>query len=377
MQKIGRTVGVAALSLAFGALGGAGMFYVMETGLRVEIGDNNFEIESREVYVEESEMIGAIDKVQPAVVSIVATSDLDFGLTAQEVSGGSGFIVSSDGLVVTNGHVVANEELSYTVILSDDQQYPATVVSRDPFEDIAFMQIELGPGSNEAFPVVEFGDSDQLRIGQKVMAIGFALAEYDNTVTAGIISATGRQVYAYDDATASVSDLNGLLQTDAAINFGNSGGPLINLQGQVVGMNSAVAQTANGIGFAIPINNLKPVLASVQKYGEVIRPVLGVRFLMLTEQQAREIDPALTDGALLVGDGGVVNEAIIVNGAADKAGLLEGDVVLSVNDELVNEDKPLQTVVRSYEAGDKILVKFWRAGDMREVEVTLGSSKNL
>lgn len=364
------------LALFAGLSGGFLSFYALQQGFKLEIGEKSFEIKQEEVFSEEAQIVDAIQKVSPAVVSVVAFSGSNEAGDFRQISGGTGFIVSENGLVLTNKHVVLDESFSYKIVLADENEFEAKVLSRDLFDDIAVLQIV----SKEArkFPVAEFGDSDALAVGQKVLAIGNALAEYQNTVTLGIVSAKGRQIFAYNDAgLGSVENFAGLIQTDAAINLGNSGGPLINLEGQVVGMNSALEQSANAIGFAIPINDLKPVLKSVLKYGEIIRPVLGVRFVMLTKKQAYEIDPTLSYGAFLIGDGGVVNAAIVENGSADLAGLLERDVILEVNDLSVDENRPLQSIIRQYEPGDVLKMKVWRAGKIMEFEVKLKSSKDL
>lgn len=349
--------------------------------------------------VEESELTDAIEEVAPSVVSIVALKDVPVGggqvhlqgpysfffqqpqnsveYEYQEVSGGTGFIVNVDGLILTNRHVVQDEEADYRVVLNDGKEYEAEVVSRDPFDDIAVVKIVMTEGEKADFEYVEFGDSDDLKVGQTVVAIGNALAEYDNTATEGIISAKGRDVAAYNEGAGLTQNLSGLLQTDAAINFGNSGGPLVNLEGQVIGMNTAVANAANGIGFAIPSNDLAPILASVQEYGKIVRPVMGVRFLMLDEKQAQEISEELDRGALLIADELAGLDSIIEGGAADEAGLQDLDVILQIDDQVIDSENPLHTVVRNYAPGDTIKVKVWRDGEELEFDVTLKSSEEL
>lgn len=357
--------------------------------------------------VEESDVTDAIERVAPSVVSIVALKDVpvnyyyrtDKNVTNpfvspffnnpnesklpnveykyEQVSGGTGFIVQADGLVLTNRHVVQDEEADYKIVLSDGSEYEAEVKSRDPFDDVAVLQIVVKDGEKADFPFVEFDDSDSLKIGQKVVAIGNALAQYNNTATEGIISAKGRDVAAYDEGAGLTRNLSGLLQTDAAINFGNSGGPLVDMDGKVIGMNSAVANSANGIGFAIPSNDIAPILKSFQDNGEIVHPVLGVRFLMLTEDQAKEIDKSLTAGALLVADELQGVDSIVKGGAADKAGLKDLDVILAVDDEEVNLDNPLHKIIRKYAPGDKITLRVWRDGKEIEIDVTLMSSKDI
>ena len=395
------TFAIVFLSIAAGFFGG---IFSVKYVYQPQANENGTTFTETVRVVEESEITDAIEEVTPAVVSIVALKDVpvnyyyrtDDNLSNpfispffdnnfntdldgveyeyQEVSGGTGFIVREDGLIITNRHVVQDEEADYRVVLSDGTEYEAEVVSRDPFDDVAVVQIVAEEGTE--FEYVEFGNSDDLKIGQKVVAIGNALAQYDNTATEGIISAKGRDVAAYDESAGLTRNLSGLLQTDAAINFGNSGGPLINLEGKVIGMNTAVANYANGIGFAIPSGDLMPIIESVEEYGEIVRPVLGVRFLMLSQSEAKEISEELDGGALLVANELSGVSSIIEGGAADEAGIEDLDVILAVDGEEINLDNPLHKVVRSYKPGDKITILLWRDGEQLELEVTLKSSKD-
>ncbi|MDP3975558.1 MAG: trypsin-like peptidase domain-containing protein [bacterium] len=356
---------------------------------------------------EASPVIEAIQKVSPSVVSIVITQDLrlaqrnqvspfelfggdpffdqffgpqtqpqqpqqqpkDDKPVKQKVGGGSGFILSKDGLILTNRHVVARDDADYTVLLKDGGEYAAEVVSRDLFNDIAV--IKLKPKDGETLPElkpVRLGSSSELQIGQTVIAIGNALAEFQNSATKGIISAIGRQIVA-SDGTGRGQNLSGLIQTDAAINPGNSGGPLVNLAGEVVGINTAIAANAQGIGFAIPIDDVKPVIASVEEHGRIVRPILGVMFTMLTPELAKELELGIEEGALLKGDG--QNFAVLPGKPAEKAGLLEKDVILKINGNKITEANPLQREIMKYSPGDKIKVTYWRKGKELETEVTL------
>lgn len=358
-------------------------------------------------YIEESDYISAIQKVSPAVVSIIESKSLQtyyqqpmmffqgdpffnqfFGqqqmpqqqmqqkqgsTKKQKVGGGSGFIVTSDGLVVTNRHVVQDPEADYTVVLSDGREYKAQVLSKDTLNDLAVIKILPKDDSSGAkissLPVVEFGDSDSLKVGQRVLAIGNALGEYQNTVTAGIISAQGRKITA-NDGNGSAETLTGLLQTDAAINPGNSGGPLVNMQGQVIGVNVAIAASANNIGFAIPFNDVSPIITSVQKTGKIVRPYAGVRYQMLTEERAKELElTGVTYGALLLGNDETGQFAVIPGGPGDKAGLKKGDVILEIDGKKLDQNYPLQQSIRSKKPGDSINLKVWTSG--KTVEKTL------
>lgn len=331
------------------------------------------------VYIEDSKIIEAIDKVDPAVVSVISSSDIDPKsleiANPEDVYGGSGFIVDAAGLILTNKHVVADDDAEYKIVLNDGREYLVKILSVDPFDDVAVLKVESSGELN--LPIVNFGDSDEIKIGQRVLAIGNALAVYDNTVTSGIISAVGRDVVAYNDFGGTLQNLSGLIQTDAAINLGNSGGPLINLDGQVIGMNAALAESADNIGFAIPINDLKPVINSVKKYGEIIRPVLGVNFLMLNKYEIKDFDKNLDHGAILI-DGDVSGKsAVAPGGAAAKAGLREEDIILSIDDKDVTFESPLHKIIRNYNPGDEIKLKVWRDGTIIDVDVILGSNKDL
>lgn len=313
-------------------------------------------------YIEESEFVFASEKISPAVVSIVASKDLivfpsvDY-LSTKEISGGTGFIISSDGMILTNKHVIDDKDADYTAVLSDGRQYPLKFLSEDPFNDIAVVKIEA-----TNLPTVILGDSANLKVGQRVMAIGNALAVYGNTVTTGIVSAIGREVFAYNDSNSKIENLSGLIQTDAAINLGNSGGPLVNMKGEVIGMNVAVAELANNIGFAIPVDDIKPIIASMEKYGEIKRAMLGVNFVMLNSTQAKQIDVDLDHGAIIVKNPNSARPAVLPGSSGLRAGLREGDVILSVDGVNVDESHPLHKIIRGYNPGDKIEILIWRDG---------------
>ncbi len=333
-------------------------------------------------YVEESEMISAIEKVSPAVVSIYELSNLsDFYFQDDYVSetvnsSGTGFLVDHDGLILTNRHVIKDSELDYEITFYDGAVYNAEFINFDPLEDLALLKIISEEEDLYFENIVDFGDSNDLKVGQRVMAIGNALSIYGNTVTAGIVSAIDREVLAYNDFTNREMNFSGLIQTDAAINLGNSGGPLINLNAEVIGMNVLVAESANNIGFAIPSSSLIPVLESIKEYGEIIRPFLGVRFIMLTSSQAEEIGLDTGYGAILVSGSFLAESAIYSGGPADQAGLKENDIVLEVNGQILDGDDSLNKVIRNYKVGDKLVLKIWRAGDLIEITVVLEDSSD-
>lgn len=333
------------------------------------------------VVEEESATIDVVKKVSPAVVSIMFTKDVNvynpfnyFGTgngqsTVTQQGGGSGFIITSDGLIVTNKHVVSDTAAKYTVYTNDKKTYDATVVALDPTMDLALMKIEA-----TGLPVVELGASDKLQVGQKVVAIGNALAEFENTVTEGVLSAIGRSITASDGTGQSGETLSGLLQTDAAINSGNSGGPLVNLRGQVIGMNTATAAkgTAEGIGFAIPIDDLKSAIESVKKTGKIVRPLLGVNTIELTKDIATKLNVKTTEGFIIIGD---INQgilAVVKDSPADKAGLREKDIITKINDSVLNGDNSLATVLRKFNPGDEITLTIVRDDQEKSIKVKLG-----
>ncbi len=318
------------------------------------------------VYLEESELISVIEKVSPAVVSVIG--EKEFGLNGVIAVGeGTGFVVREDGLILTNKHVVLDEEADYKVVFDDGEEYEVEVLGRDPFDDIAVLKIS----AEGQWPVIKLSESEELKVGQRVIAFGNALAQYENTVTYGIISGLSRNVAAFNDAVARAENLSGLIQTDAAINPGNSGGPLLNLDGEVVGMNVAVARAANGIGFAIPSVDLLPVLASVEEYGKIVRPVLGVRFVMLSDDEALEMMKDFDYGALVVAGAQVSETALVAGGPAEKAGVKDRDVILAVNEEEVSVERPLQKIIRDFAPGDEVVLKVWREGKVLELKVEL------
>jgi serine protease Do len=339
---------------------------------------------------EDSATVDVVKKVSPAVVSIVITQDLSKIYSAtnpeafpfndffnfdfpnqqdnqgeQEVGAGTGFIISSDGLILTNKHVVSTEGGEYTVVMNDGKKYDATVVDTDPFNDVALVKIEA-----QNLTTVELGDSDTLQIGQTVIAIGNTLGEYRNTVTKGVISGLARTVTAGDGQGQSET-LEDIIQTDAAINFGNSGGPLLNLAGQVIGVNTAINQSGQLVGFAIPINQVKKDIDSVQKNGKIIRPYLGVRYLLINEEVASQNKLSVDYGALIVKGSSSTELAVIPGSPADKAGLVENDIILEVNGQKIDQDHSLAGQLQKYSVGEAIELKVSHQGAEKTVTATL------
>lgn len=346
----------------------------------------------------EDTIISAIEKASPAVVSIVISKDVPiieqctvnpfgdlppefqqfFGLPFQfsqpcqkgkknqQIGGGSGFIVSHDGLIVTNKHVVADTEASYTVFTNDEKKYEATVVARDPVNDIAVLRIHA---SN--LPTVSLGDSRRVRLGQTAIAIGNALGEFRNTVSLGIISGLARNLTA--GTGQSVERIEGVFQTDAAINPGNSGGPLLNSRGEVIGVNTAIVAGAQNIGFAIPINVAKKDVASVQTKGKITASYLGVRYNMITPELAERDKLPLTTGALLRGND--EGPAVLRDSPAAKAGLRAEDIVTAVDGNALDVNHSLLSFITQYAVGDVVHLTVFRDGKSLIIPVTLEERK--
>lgn len=354
--------------------------------------------DDRFVFSEESIIVDVIEKANPAVVSIVVTKDVPIveqyfenfnpfdefffnpfgggfnfqvpklrekGTEKKEVGGGSGFFVSKDGLIVTNRHVVSDLEAEYTVLTNDGEKYEATVLARDPVLDIAILRTKV---TNVSF--LDFADSSQIKLGQKAIAIGNALGEFRNSVSIGVVSGLSRSIVAGDNFGQSEL-LEEVIQTDAAINPGNSGGPLLDLKGNVIGVNVAVSTMAENIGFALPANIVKNVVDSVVKHGEIIRPYLGVRYTNITKS-LKEKNNLTVDYGVLVTRGETPEDLAVIPGSpADKAGILENDIILEVDGIKIDEKKSLSFLIREKNIGDTITLKVLSKGKEKVVLVTL------
>ncbi|EKD52434.1 MAG: protease Do [uncultured bacterium] len=342
---------------------------------------------------EESSIIDVVKKASPAVVSIIVTKDLptierrlyspfgDYfpwyqvpvykqrGYEKKTIGGGTGFIVTKDGYVVTNRHVVSDPQAEYTVLMNDKQKFPAKVLVRYELNDVAILKI-----TGNDFPTIELGNSDALQVGQTVVAIGNALGEYQNTVSQGVISGLSRSIAATgQDPYAQY--LFDLIQTDAAINLGNSGGPLISLGGQVIGINTAIAYGSQNIGFAIPINSVKNIIDSVYKHGKVIQTFLGVRYVMLTEEIVKQLGIKTTQGALVVGGRYPTQGAVVAGSPAEKIGIKENDIITKVNDQDVNNNSPLFYLLNKYKPGDTVIFTVTRDNKEIQLSCTLEAMK--
>lgn len=337
--------------------------------------NNNKIAKDRQSIVQEGEVIAdTANKVSPSVVSVTTTQTNArdyFGRPLEAQGAGTGIIVSKDGYVLTNKHVVPDGTSDVKIVSSDGTTYDnVKVIGSDPSNDIAFLKIE---GAKD-LAAAALGDSDQVRVGQKVVAIGNALGQFQNTVTQGIISGKGRPLQATGSDGQDAESLTNLFQTDAAINPGNSGGPLVNINGEVVGINTAVAEQAQGIGFAIPINDAKGLLKGVLEKGRLIKSYLGVQYMMLNKSLAKEVNADLDHGALIYAG---ENEPVVAGSPADKAGLRRGDIILKVNNQDVNENASLATRLNQYRPGDEVELTVHRDGKERKIKVTLEEFKNL
>ena len=311
-----------------------------------------------------STMSDMVERVSPSVVSILTTIEAEtfWGSSVNRSSAGSGAILSKDGYVITNKHVVSDAK-DIMVVLASGQSYDdVSVVFTDPMNDLAYLKIA---GVDDLSPI-EIGDSKTIKVGQPVLAIGNALGEYQNTVTNGIISGIGRSITAQDGAGSRAENLTDLIQTNAAINSGNSGGPLINAVGQLIGINTALAQNANGIGFAIPIGAAKGVIKQLGGSEIVKRGWVGINYVDLTPAFARQYDLPVTKGALIQQSG------IVAGSPADKAGVKAGDIVLKVGEHSVGVVGGLSTLASEYAPGEEIVLVVLRNGQEIEIKLSIG-----
>jgi S1-C subfamily serine protease len=317
---------------------------------------------------EEEAVIRAYENTLPSVVSIIISEEvanLVGGVSKQDTGGGTGFFVSTDGYIITNKHVVANDNVDYTVMTSDGKEYTASVLARDPLFDVAIVKVE-GSG----FKPAKLGDSDKIRIGQTALAIGNVLAEFRNTLTRGIISGIGRTITASGGGITET--LEGTIQTDASINPGNSGGPLINLRGEVVGINTAINRSGEALGFAIPINRAKQALQIFRKTGKLTRAFLGVRYVMLNRTVARAYNLPYNQGAYVLIKTSEGEPGVLPDGPADKSGIKLGDIILDINGEKPTIQNSLSNIISRYQANQEIKLKILRNGTEIYLNAILG-----
>jgi len=329
-----------------------------------------------------------VETAIPAVVSITISADVpvieqyyddywspfggtfqiprqrQIGTERQEIGGGTGFFVSADGYLVTNRHVVDQEGVEYSVVTNEGDTYEVTVVAIDPALDVAILKVD----AEADFPFLTFADIKGVRLGAPVIAIGNALAEFPNSVSVGVVSGLSRDIIAGDGFRFRES-LEGVIQTDAAINRGNSGGPLLNTQGEVIGVNVAVAGSGENIGFALPSNVVSAVFESVATYGEIVRPFLGVRYVQITPELATRNGLASEYGVLIVSGENPDDVAVLPDSSAARAGLKEGDIILEIEGQKLDGTQSLASLLRTYGVGDSITLNILQDG--REQNVTI------
>jgi serine protease Do len=331
------------------------------------------------VETEESVVINVVDKASPSVVTVSIKQSPrtqgyyqfdpfnPFGGLRRQQSPqqpvqqdiGSGFIVSADGLIVTNKHVVEDSQATYQVITKDDTSYNVDKIYRDPANDLAILKITAAN-----LTPVEMGDSSKIKVGQTAIAIGTALGEFRQTVTTGVVSGIGRGITAGGPFESSVERLDNVIQTSAAINPGNSGGPLFNSSGQVIGVNTAVSQEGQNIGFAIPINVIKDSLSNFNSTGQFNRPFLGIRYRTVSKDVAILND--VPEGAYIL--------EVVAGTPAEKAGLENGDIVTKVDQvRLTGDNAELSKVLATHKVGDTLTLTVWRDNKEITVKATLGN----
>jgi len=355
----------------------------------------------QKIIQEDSATIEVVKKTTPAVVSIIISKDIPLmrdyfgfpgffgdpfgfeepgannqnssGREKQKIGGGTGFFITEDGMIVTNRHVVEDTEAEYTVLTEDEKEHPAKILAIDPINDLAVIKIE-----GNGYPILSLGDSSSLQIGQTVIAIGNSLGEFSNTVSRGIISGLKRNLTAGSDYSGESEKLTDIIQTDAAINQGNSGGPLLNIGGEVIGINVAIAQGAQNIGFAIPSNQIKRVADQVKETGKISVPFIGVRYIPINETIQKENNLPYNYGDLIVRGNKVTDFAVIPGSPADKAGLVENDIILEIEGQKIDEGKnpkSLTDVITFHRVGDEIKLKIWHKGQEKEVSLILEERK--
>lgn len=286
-----------------------------------------------------------------------------------EIGGGSGFIVDPSGIILTNKHVISDTQAEYAVITNDGKKYPAEILARDPIDDVAIIKINA-----TKLPAVKLGDSRNVELGEEVIAIGNTLGIFKNTISKGIISGLSRSITAKTGENEPATELRGLIQTDAAINPGNSGGPLINMNGEVIGINTAIVFGAQNIGFTIPINAAKRDLEDLKKYGKVRRPLLGLRYININQNLKEKMNLPVNYGALIIGKP-PHNEAIIPGSPAAKAGIKLKDIIIECNGEKITADKTIQDFLEELAVGDILKMKILRAEKEMEINIVLAERK--
>lgn len=383
----GAVIGLILINLAAGLFGGVAGFVLLSTstsktvqGLRkaLNLGTTSsiaVPVHENVTLQESSAVIDAANKVSPAVVAISTAgqvADYFANASTQTVGGGSGFIITNDGLILTNKHLVNDPTAKYQVVLHDGRIFDATVLASDSLNDLAVIKITA-----KDLPVVELGSSNALQVGQFVLSVGNSLGQFQSSVSSGILSAKDRSITAGSTGTTAgdiAERLSNQLQTDAAISPGNSGGPLVNLDGQVVGVDTAIPASTNGIGeagYVIPIDSISSLIDSVRKTGQIIRPYLGIRYVPVTSELQQQKQLSVAYGVLVTPGDSAAQLAVVPGTSADKAGIVSGDIIVDINGEQITQQMPLPNLLQKYNLGDTISVDLLHSGKQKSVKLIL------
>lgn len=354
--------------------------------------------------MQKSPIVQIVKRVSPAVVSIIISKDLpkirkysvqpfdkffgpygppitqyrQEGKQKVKIGGGSGFFVSSEGIILTNRHVIISPDVDYTIVTADEKEYQAEILARDSVNDVAIIKIK--DAKKKKFPFLELGAS-KVELGESVIAIGNPLGAFPNTVSTGVVSGLSRFITAHDGISGRRAELRGLIQTDAAINPGNSGGPLVNMDGKAIGINVAIVMGAQNIGFTIPIHNAKKDVEDLKKHGRIIQPFLGVRYLGINKALQEEfahrfnIRLPIDHGALIIREPEAGDSAVVPNSPAAKADLMENDIILEFNKIKITDKTPLQELIHKRKPGDIVKLKILRGDKIGTTTVKLEERK--
>jgi len=386
------------LVFLIGLIGGLSSSYIFYLKLKQEIISAGLPMVSSEKVIEkeyipqttqEQKVIDVVKENSSSVVSVVIMKDIavyeqeyydpfgtgifmipkqtQTGTEKQQIGAGTGFIVSEDGLVLTNKHVAYDDKAEYIVIMSDGTEYPAKILAKDPVQDLAIMKIE----ATTKFKALTLGSAEDIQIGQSVIAIGNALGEFQNTVSVGVISGLGRTVIASGESVGTET-LEDIIQTDAAINKGNSGGPLLNLKGEVIGINTAVSSSGQNISFAISIDKAKKDIEQVKGSGKISYPYMGVRYVVITKEYAESKKLSVDYGAIITKGTTADDPAIAAGSPAEKAGLKEGDIILEMGGEKIGENNTIAKMISGYNPNDSVDLNILRDGKEITITVVLG-----
>ncbi len=369
-------ISVIASTIAGFFAGGISFSYLSDQSSGVSKGG---QVSQVDISQEESAVTSLVQEVSPSVVSISISKEIAVGglspfdifrgndgrieTREREVGGGTGFVVSDNGLIMTNRHVVSDQDATYTVVFNDGERIEGEVVSLHPTQDLALIKVD-----KSGLTPLTFAESDDLLVGQTVVAIGNALTEFENTVSRGVVSGLRRSIVASDQAGNS-EELSNIIQTDAAINPGNSGGPLLDINGRVIGVNVATARGAQSIGFAVPSNTAMRMIDDVLEFGEVKVAYLGVRYQMVQPRSTLSEELGLESGAFISASDG---PAVLAGSPASEADIRGGDVLLSIDDEELNMRNTLAEIISQYRPGDTVTIELSRDGQNRTVNVQLG-----